>query len=89
MNFGVIGGAILAPNLANKFSPVFRLLMVDYTTAILGGLLIRYGARLAYICNIGTYLGGLVSGTLHGWIWIITAFIGSAIALKIRSLLRV
>lgn len=87
MNFGIIGGAFLASNLANKFNPSFRLSWTDSTSAILGGLLMGYGARLAYGCNIGAYLGGLISGSLHGWLWMLAAFTGSAMALKFQKLL--
>ena len=84
MNFGIMGGAMLAAVLARKFQPQFRLTWAEGGTAIFGGLLMGYGARLAYGCNIGAYLGGLVSGSLHGLVWMIAAFAGSALALKIR-----
>ena len=45
--------------------------------AALGGLLLGYGARIAYGCNIGAYFSGIASSSLHGWIWGITAFAGS------------
>jgi len=85
MNFGIIGGAMLASVLARKFSPHLRLTPAEMGTAILGGLLMGYGARLAYGCNIGAYLGGLISGSLHGAVWMFAAFLGSAFVLKIRT----
>lgn len=85
MNFGIMGGAMLAAILAQKFRPQFRLSWQDAGTAILGGVLMGYGARLAYGCNIGAYLGGLVSGSLHGIVWMIAAFLGSALALKLQT----
>ena len=42
------------------------------------------GARLAFGCNIGAMLGGIVSGSLHGWVWLIFAFLGSYLVLKMR-----
>ena len=88
MNFGIMAGAMIAATLAGKYSPSFRLTRVEFLTAILGGLLMGYGARLAYGCNIGAYLGGLVSGSLHGWVWMIAAFVGSALAIRIRSMAK-
>ncbi len=85
MNFGIIGGAMLASVLARKFHPYLRLTPAEMGTAILGGLLMGYGARLAYGCNIGAYLGGLISGSLHGVVWMFAAFLGSAFVLKIRT----
>ena len=85
MNFGIIGGAMLAANLAGRFASTLRLSWKDVSTALLGGLLMGYGARIAYGCNIGGYLGGMISGSLHGLVWMLAALAGSAIALKLRT----
>lgn len=85
MNFGIIGGAMLAANLAGRFAPTLRLSWSDVGTALLGGVLMGYGARIAYGCNIGGYLGGMISGSLHGLVWMIAALAGSACALKLRT----
>ena len=67
MNFGIVLGAMAAASMAGRFAPVWRLSHRDIATAALGGLLMGYGARLAYGCNIGAFLGGIVSGSMHGW----------------------
>ena len=85
MNFGIVFGAMAAASLANKFSPNLNLSARDVATAVIGGLLMGYGARLAYGCNIGAYLGGLVSGSLHGWWWLIWGFIGSLVGTWARE----
>jgi uncharacterized membrane protein YedE/YeeE len=84
MNFGIVFGAMAAAALAGKFSPVLRIGWKGIATAIIGGLLMGYGARLAYGCNIGAYLGGIVSGSLHGWFWAVFAFAGSAIMARLK-----
>jgi len=84
MNFGIVFGAMAAAALAGKFAPVWKLSTRDLLTAVIGGLMMGYGARLAYGCNIGAYLGGLVSGSLHGWGWLIFGFIGSLFGTMIR-----
>lgn len=89
MNFGILAGAMAAAALAAKFKPVLSLTRVEIGTAIIGGLLMGYGARLAYGCNIGAYLGGLISGSLHGWAWAVAAFAGSALAIFIKQVLRI
>ncbi len=85
MNFGIIFGAMAAAALAGKFAPLLRIGWREIATAIIGGLLMGYGARLAYGCNIGAYLGGIVSGSLHGWLWGIFAFAGSSVMAKWKS----
>jgi uncharacterized membrane protein YedE/YeeE len=85
MNFGIIFGAMAAAALAGKFSPTLNLSRRDLWTAVIGGLLMGYGARLSYGCNIGAYLGGVVSGSLHGWWWLIWGFAGSMIGTWFRG----
>lgn len=89
MNFGIIAGAMAAAGLAAKWRPLFSLSRVEVSTAIFGGLLMGYGARLAYGCNIGAYLGGLVSGSIHGWAWALMAFIGSSLAVLMKRRLGI
>jgi uncharacterized membrane protein YedE/YeeE len=84
MDFGIILGAMAAAALAGRFLPVWRLTRREVLTAIAGGLLMGYGARLAYGCNIGAYLGGLVSGSLHGWLWLVFGFLGSLAGTRLR-----
>lgn len=89
MNFGIMAGALAAAGFAARFAPVWKLSRIEIGTAIFGGLLMGYGARLAYGCNIGAYLGGLVSGSLHGWAWAVMAFIGSCLAIVVRRRLGI
>lgn len=84
MNFGIIFGATAAAALAGKYAPTWKLTRRDLLTAIAGGLLMGYGARLAYGCNIGAYLGGLVSGSMHGWLWLLFGFLGSMLGTRLR-----
>ena len=84
MNFGIILGAMLAAALAGKYAPEGKLKSKRILTAVIGGLLLGYGARLAFGCNIGALLGGIASGSLHGWLWLVSAFIGGIVGVKIR-----
>lgn len=85
MNLGLMAGAFLAAALARKFAPKLNLSARDIATAIIGGLLMGYGARIAYGCNIGALLGGIASGSLHGWGWLIFAVAGSVLGVRIRA----
>src|SRR4051812_19473384 len=53
MDFGIMAGALLAAGLAGKFRPEWRIQTRSLLAAIIGGLLLGYGSRLAYGCNIG------------------------------------
>ncbi len=85
MNFGIILGAMFAAGLAGRFAPVLNISVRGLLTAIVGGLLMGYGARLAYGCNIGAYLGGLISGSLHGWGWLVFGFLGSIVGSRYKA----
>ena len=86
MNFGILLGALAAASLAGKFAPVWRIPMGSLAAAIVGGLLLGYGARIAYGCNIGAFFSGLSSASLHGWLWFAAAFTGNAVAVRLRPL---
>jgi uncharacterized membrane protein YedE/YeeE len=86
MDFGIILGALLAAGLAGRFSPGFRIPLRSLAAAALGGLLMGYGARLAFGCNIGALLGGLASGSVHGWLWFAAAFAGTVLGVRLRPL---
>jgi uncharacterized protein len=84
MDFGIILGALLASGLAGKFNPGWRVPARSLVAAVLGGLLLGYGARLAYGCNIGAYFSGIVSSSVHGWVWLAAAFLGSVLGTYLR-----
>ena len=86
MDFGIILGALLASTLAGKFAPVWKLSGRSAAAAVIGGLLLGYGARIAYGCNIGAYFSGIASGSLHGWLWLVAAFAGNIDGTRLRPL---
>ena len=84
MNFGIILGALIAAGLAGRFAPIWRVPARPLAAAVIGGLLLGYGARIAYGCNIGAYFSGISSSSLHGWLWFVAAFAGSSVAVRMR-----
>lgn len=86
MNFGIILGAALTAGLAGKFAPKVAVPLLSLLAAALGGLLMGYGARLSFGCNIGALFSGIASGSLHGWLWFAAAFVGSLAGVYARPL---
>jgi len=84
MNFGIMLGALAAAGLAGKYAPRARVPLGSLAAAILGGLMMGYGARLAYGCNVGAYFSGIASSSLHGWIWALCALPGTVIGMRLR-----
>lgn len=86
MNVGIMLGALMAASLAGRFAPNFRIPLRSVAAAVIGGIMLGYGARLAFGCNIGAYFSGIASGSLHGWIWLIAAFAGNMLGVYLRPL---
>jgi uncharacterized membrane protein YedE/YeeE len=88
MNFGILLGALAAAALAGRVAPSVRIPVGSLAAAVIGGLVMGYGARLAYGCNIGAFFSGVASGSLHGWVWILCAVAGNLIGIRLRPLFR-
>jgi hypothetical protein len=86
MDFGLILGAALAAALAGRVAPAWRIPARSLLAAMIGGLLMGYGARLASGCNVGAFFSGVASLSLHGWLWIAAALPGSWMGVRLRPL---
>lgn len=84
MDLGIVLGALLAAGLAGRFAPSLKIPLPSLIAAVIGGLLLGYGSRLAYGCNIGAYFSGIASGSLHGWLWLIAAYMGNVVGVRLR-----
>ncbi len=85
-NFGILLGAMLAAGLAGRFNraSVGRIPAGSLLAAVIGGLLMGYGARLAFGCNIGSMFSGIASASVHGWGWFAAAWFGSLLGIRLR-----
>src|SRR4030095_14218123 len=70
-NAGIMIGALIAAMLAGRFAPAWKVAPRSLVAAVVGGLMLGYGARAASGCNIGAYFSGIASGSLHGWLWLL------------------
>ena len=50
-----------------------------------GGLLMGYGGLLASGCNVNAFLGGVMSFSPHGWIWLAAALLGFVSSLRLSG----
>src|SRR3954470_8439417 len=85
-DLGMILGAMAAAAASSPFGssawPPARSLLA----AAIGGLLMGWGARIGFGCNIGAFVGGVASGSLHGWVWFAAALGGCMIGIRLRPL---
>jgi uncharacterized membrane protein YedE/YeeE len=85
-DIGIMIGAAVAAALGGTWALHRGVPWRTAVAAVLGGVLMGIGARLAGGCNIGAYLAGIASGSLHGWIWGACALLGTWAGLKARPL---
>ena len=86
MDFGIILGAMTAASIGGRFSIVSHIPWRTVIARLIGGVLMGYGARIAFGCNIGAYFGGIASFSLHGWLWGVVALGGTVLGVKLRPL---
>jgi uncharacterized membrane protein YedE/YeeE len=85
-DFGMILGAMAAAAATKPFARTTWPPMGSLLAAAAGGLLMGWGARIGFGCNIGAFLGGVASGSLHGWVWFGAALGGCMIGIRLRPL---
>jgi uncharacterized membrane protein YedE/YeeE len=82
-NLGVIFGALFATLLASQFKIKKIKSKKQIVAAILGGLLMGYGARIGFGCNIGALYSGISSLSLSGWVFAVFLFLGAVVGSKL------
>ena len=82
-NLGVILGALLATLLASqfKFKKIKNIRQV--AAAVIGGLLMGYGSRIAFGCNIGALYSGISVLSVSGWVFAVFLFVGAFLGSKL------
>ncbi len=83
MNLGIIIGALFTSLAASQFKIRKIKSFRQVIAAIVGGLLMGYGTRIAFGCNIGAFFSGVASFSLHGWVYTIFIFAGAWIGSKL------
>jgi len=83
----------LGVTLAAALAAEFRVKKVKSTRQLVfglaGGFLMGYGARLALGCNIGAFVNGIASQSLHGWVFGLFLLVGAWVGcLLLRHLLQ-
>jgi uncharacterized membrane protein YedE/YeeE len=85
VDLGIIAGAALVALIANLSGAPADAPTLSNLGAAVGGLLMGYGATISPGCNIGAMMGGITSGSVHGWVWFAVAFAGSYVTIRLRA----
>ena len=81
-NIGILAGALwVAPRRPQDARPLTG---AQWAIGLLAGFVLGYSSRLAFGCNVGAMVSGISTGSLHGWIWVPMAFMGTLIGIRVR-----
>ena len=81
-NIGILAGALwVAPRRPQDARPLTG---TQWAIGLLAGFVLGYSSRLAFGCNVGAMVSGISTGSLHGWIWVPMAFLGTLIGVRVR-----
>ena len=85
-NIGMLAGAFGVSVWRNRDlgQPVPSYPLSTWFVVIVAGLALGYASRLAFGCNVGAFFSGISTGSLHGWVWFIAAFMGAFLGIRIR-----
>jgi hypothetical protein len=85
-NIGILAGALwVAPQRPQDARPLTG---AQWAVGLLAGFVLGYSSRLAFGCNVGAMVSGISTGSLHGWIWVPMAFLGTLVGVRLRRRLR-
>ena len=81
-NIGILAGALwVAPKRPQNARPLTG---KQWLIGLIAGLLMGYSSRLAFGCNVGAMVSGISTGSVHGWLWVPMAFLGTLVGLRVR-----
>ena len=81
-NIGILAGALwVAPRRPRDARPLTG---TQWVVGLIAGFVLGYSSRLAFGCNVGAMVSGISTGSLHGWIWVPMAFLGTLVGLRVR-----
>ena len=81
-NIGILAGALwVAPRRPQDARPLSG---AQWVVGLLAGFMLGYSSRLAFGCNVGAMVSGISTGSVHGWIWVPMAFLGTLVGVRLR-----
>lgn len=84
-NIGLLFGTMAASRWNSPDTSQTFLSARQWLIGLCAGLVLGYSARMAFGCNIGGFLGGVASASLHGWVWFVMAYTGSLLGVRLRQ----
>ena len=81
-NIGILAGALwVARRRPQDAKPLTG---QQWLIGLAAGFIMGYSSRLAFGCNVGAMVSGISTGSVHGWLWVPMAFLGTLVGLRVR-----
>lgn len=80
---GLVGASLAAAVAGNRFK-LSRITPVNATTALIGGILLGFGAMISLGCTVGVLLSGSQAFALSGWVFFASVFLGVWTGIKLK-----
>lgn len=85
MNLGIFFGSFIAAHQMGTYKLDWNISLKLVLISLIGGLMLGYGSRIAYGCNIGAFFSGVSSASLSGWVWFVSAFMGNIAGMLMKK----
>lgn len=83
LNAGLISGALIGALLAGEFKVRVPRQRLRYGQSLAGGVLMGYGAGIAFGCTIGAFFSAIPSLGLNGWVYGLSLAVGAYLGVQI------
>ncbi|MBU5675535.1 YeeE/YedE family protein [Alkaliphilus sp. MSJ-5] len=83
MAVAIILGSLLSVLFVSEFKFKKIKNKKQLVVALIGGILMGYGSRLSFGCNVGAYFSAIPSFSVHGWVFGAFMFVGAWVGSKI------
>ncbi len=80
----LVGASLMTALWAGQFKPV-RQPVRNFPMAVLGGVLLGWGAMVSLGCTIGTTLSGIMAFAASGWVFTLAMIAGVWLGIRVRS----
>jgi uncharacterized membrane protein YedE/YeeE len=81
-NIGLLAGALWVAG--RRTAQAKPLTTAQWGIGLAAGFVMGYSSRLAFGCNVGAMFSGISTGSVHGWIWMPMAFLGTLVGVRVR-----
>jgi len=82
ISLGLFAGGLFGALLGGDFKLRFATSKTEWALAAIGGLLMGFGIRLSFICNVSTFFGTATGLSLAGYLAIIGILLGGYVGSK-------